>query len=251
MTKPEPDYGLDAPGLCRGFLIGGGAALLAALAASIWIPSGFLHALVPTAVIAGVYALGMGLLMIGWSRIKKVRDREFLLDRLALADDAQVLDVGCGRGLLLIGSALRLPRGRATGIDIWSNVDQGANSPDATAENARRAGVTARVSILTGDMRALPFEDARFDAVMSHWVVHNLTDEAERAKTINEMIRVLKPGGRLLIADIANRAAYRAQLERRGMIEIQTIASPLRDIIMGALSFGSFVPGALVATGPS
>jgi arsenite methyltransferase len=246
----KPDYGLDAPGLCRGFLIFG--SLITAIAIiGRWVAvPGFVRWLLPTGTLLGPWLLGLGLLMLYWSRVKKIRDREPMLDRLALPPDGRLLDVGCGRGLLLIGGALRLPQGRATGIDIWSNVDQGANSPAATRENARRVGVLDRVEILTGDMRALPFDDARFDAVCSHWVVHNLAKVADRVTTIDEMIRVLKPGGRLLIADIAHRRAYRDQLAARGMTAITVMALPLRDIVMAALTFGSFVPGAVLARKP-
>jgi arsenite methyltransferase len=244
----KPDYGLDAPALCRGFLIGGAAIVGLVVLGSAWLLPGVLRRLLPILAVTGVYLSGMGLLMLFWSRIKKIQDREGLLDRLGLTEDAQVLDVGCGRGLLLIGAALRLRRGKATGIDIWSNVDQGQNAPEATTENARRAGVSDRVAVETGDMRRLPYADASFDAVMSHWVVHNLPAEADRRATIDEMIRVLKPGGRLLIADIANHAAYHAQMEARGLRPVDTITSPLRDFVLRLLSFGSFVPGALLAT---
>jgi len=247
-SVPQPNYGIDAPNLCRGFLLGGGAMLAAFAAQRIWLPDGILRWAGAAALIAGIYLTGMGLLMVTWSRIKKVRDREVLIDSLKLRSDAQVLDVGCGRGLLMIGAALRLSNGRATGIDIWSNVDQSGNTPEATAENARRAGVSDRVSILTGDMRKLPFEDGAFDAVMSHWVIHNLEAETDRTVSIDEMIRVIAPGGKLLIADIANRDAYRAQLTARGMTDVATIASPWQDRIMAGLTFGSFVPGAIVAT---
>lgn len=244
----KPDYGLDAPGLCRGFLIFG--SLVIACAAIGWrvLPPGVLRTLLPTAIVLGSWLLGLGLLMLYWSYVKKVRDRDMFLDQLALTEDAQVLDVGCGHGLLLIGAALRLPKGHATGTDIWSNVDQSANTPEATLENARCAGVFERVDVVTGDMRNLPFDNGRFDAVMSHWVVHNLSAAADRAKTLDEMIRVLKPGGRLLIADIANRTAYRHHLAAAGMSKMEIIASPLRDVIMTILTFGSFVPGVIIAT---
>ncbi len=58
--------------------------------------------------------------MVWSSRVAKLKLRDRLLDSLALKGDEKILDVGCGRGLLLIGAAKRLKTGKATGIDVWS-----------------------------------------------------------------------------------------------------------------------------------
>jgi len=58
----------------------------------------------------------------------------------------RVLDVGCGRGLLPIGAAKHLTTGHATGIDLWSNVDMGSNSPEATHRNTAIEGVADRTT---------------------------------------------------------------------------------------------------------
>jgi ABC-type sugar transport system substrate-binding protein len=62
--------------------------------------------------------------MIASSRIGKLKARNSLLDGMALKPTDAILDVGCGRGLLLIGAARRATNGHATGIDLWSQVDQ-------------------------------------------------------------------------------------------------------------------------------
>src|SRR5262245_13108909 len=54
-----------------------------------------------------------------------------ILDDLRLQGDETVLDMGCGRGAVLLAAAKRLPRGRAIGVDLWQ-ADQTANSPSAT-----------------------------------------------------------------------------------------------------------------------
>src|SRR5205823_1815953 len=134
--------------------------------------------------------------------------REALLDWLPWRGDEQVLDVGCGRGLFLVAAARRLKSGKATGVDIWQKVDQTGNRPEATWANARAEGVADRIEVRDGDARGLPFEDASFDVVLSSLALHNIPDAAGREQAVQEIDRVLKPGGRLLIWDIQATAEY-------------------------------------------
>lgn len=147
---------------------------------------------------------------------------------------------------MLIGAAARLTTGQAIGIDLWQNEDQAENTPDATLENARRAGVSAGISVQTADARALPFVDGQFDMVMSHWVVHNVSDAGDRMRVLDEMLRVLRPGGALLLADIAYLADYQSHLTANGLTDIQTDTGGLEALIVGALSGGTFRPQFLV-----
>ncbi len=155
-------------------------------------------------------------LMLASSRFGKLRARDRLLDRLALAGDETVLDVGCGHGLMLIGAARRLPRGRAIGIDLWSQTDQHANSASATLANADVEGVGDRVVVQDGDMRALPFGDASVDVVVSSLAIHNVPTAPERAQAIREIARVVRPGGRAGILDIAYVGDYAREFSAAG-----------------------------------
>src|SRR5262245_21792092 len=121
MKPARPDYGLDAPGLVRMFFAGG-VLLLVGGAALVALSTGWLTAIGSVAFTAGVVFKIEGLLMVWSSRCGKLRARDRLLDSLGLTGQETVLDVGCGRGLLLIGAAKRLPRGRAIGLDRWSQV---------------------------------------------------------------------------------------------------------------------------------
>jgi ubiquinone/menaquinone biosynthesis C-methylase UbiE len=141
------------------------------------------------------------------SKVTKVAERERLLDLVSWRSDEEVLDVGCGRGLVLVGAARRLTSGKATGIDIWQAEDQSADTQEAPLQNARLEGVLDRVTVQTADMRSLPFSDESVDIVVTHWAVHNLKDEAGRYCAIGEIFRVLKSGGRLILTDIENRQA--------------------------------------------
>jgi arsenite methyltransferase len=124
--------------------------------------------------------------------------------------------MGCGRGAVLIAVAKRLPSGRATGIDLWSTWDQSGNASDVTRRNATIEGVLERVAIETGDMRSLPFVDGSFDLVLSSLAIHNIRARPDRAKAVAEAWRVLKPGGRLLIADVRSTALYAKTLDALG-----------------------------------
>jgi len=129
----------------------------------------------------------------------KLRIWERELDRVGLHGDEQLLDLGCGRGAVLIAAARRLPEGRAVGADLWTR-DQSGNSQDVTLANAAAAGVAGRVEVHTADMTALPFPDGSFDVVTSAMAIHNIPSPG-RYRAVDEAMRVLRPGGQLLIAD--------------------------------------------------
>jgi arsenite methyltransferase len=224
MATSKVNYGIDAPKTVRNLAIGGMLGILAGFflcstivslhptIRMIFSISGFLSAA----------ALLSGSCLLLWSsKSGKLREREHLIDTLGLVGNENVLDVGCGRGLLLNGVARRLPHGRAFGIDLWQNIDQSGNSPEAALENAKTEGVADRVEVRTADMRDLPFPDESMDAVISSIAIHNVPDEDGRAQAIREIVRVLKPKGRLALQDIRNIDEYVKMLSNLGCIDIQ------------------------------
>jgi len=217
--------------LVRLFLIGG-LLLLAVGLALVFLSTGW-----PTAVGSIAFTFGLiftieGLLMIWSSRYGKLRARDRLLDGLGLTGQENLLDVGCGRGLLLIGAARRLPNGRAVGVDLWSQVDLSGNRASATLANAAAEGVTERVEVHEGDMRKLPFADASFDAVVASLSIHNIYSAEGRREAIQEIVRVLKPSGKVALMDIRHVREYAAGLIGEGM----------SDVKVSGLSFWIFPP---------
>ena len=243
-------YGIDAPGLVRFFFIVGAVALACALVCE------FTHILgATTKTVLSVsfgciaaYLLGMGTLMIYSSNVMKLKDNEKLLAVVNWAGTEQVLDIGCGRGLMLVTAAKRLTTGEATGVDLWQQSDQANNTSSATTTNAELEGVSDRVTVQTADMRELPFPDRQFDIVTSNWAVHNLEAESDRQIALNEIIRVLKPGGVVLLNDIVNQSEYAKYLSDKGMKDVQIHSNGIRDTILRAITFGSFAPSAVSAT---
>jgi SAM-dependent methyltransferase len=218
------DYGLDAPGLVRGFLVGGSAAVVVGVGLLLWGAQLSNWLLISVGIYVGLVSVcfaGTGILMLASSRVGKLHARDRLLDGLHLAGNEQVLDVGCGRGLLLIGAARRLPQGRAVGIDLWSQKDQASNSKAATLANAAAEGVAERVEVQDGDMRSLPFSSASFDAVVSSLAIHNIPDRNGRRTAIKEIVRVLKPGGQVALLDFTQTDEYAADLQAGEMEQVQ------------------------------
>lgn len=164
--------------------------------------------------------IGSAALMLASSLLGKRFVATRLIRSLQLRGDEHVLDVGCGRGLLLIEGARHLPRGRAFGIDLWKTSDQSGNAQAATLANAQAAGVADRVAIDTGDMRHLPYADSSFDAIVSSLAVHNLPSSADREQAMREIARVLKPSGRIALLDFRHAAAYASTLRQSGLVDV-------------------------------
>jgi ubiquinone/menaquinone biosynthesis C-methylase UbiE len=220
ISSLRPDYGVDAPRalsllVLLSIVAGGLAALLCHLGRDG-------HLLLPAAVcvaVVGADLLIVAAAMLWYSRMGKERQGERLLDLVAWGGDERVLDVGCGRGLLLIGAARRLRCRAATGVDIWSDIDLSGNRPEATWENARQAGVAERVKVEDADAQSLPFADASFDVVVSSLVLHNISRREGRQRAVREIARVLQPGGRVAILDMRHTGEYVRVLRQCGLLD--------------------------------
>jgi len=231
----KADYGVDAPSVIRNLALAGITSIAAGLGLNAWLSSNTHWLAVVFLVwgsVAGLSMLLTSALMLWGSKVGKLRERERLLDSLELRGDEIVLDVGCGRGLLLNGAARRLPRGKAIGVDLWRSEDESDNRIGATLSNAEAEGVRERVDVRTGDMRELPLPDSSVDIVVSSLAIHNIGDEGGRVQAVREVARVLKPGGRVALLDFQCTDEYARTLADLGWRDVQR--SPNR--------FGMFPP---------
>ena len=191
-------YGVDGgyAGLAAFGVLGAGLAGTVAWAARRGRPAVAALAAAGGAAVAGsaasyLYSTGPGKRAI-WAQV---------LEELGLRGDEHVLDVGCGRGAVLMQAARRVPAGRAVGVDVWRRRDQSGNSRAAAERNAVVEGVRDLVELVDADARELPFASASFDVVVSSLAISNIRDDGGRAEALREAVRVLRPGGRLRIVD--------------------------------------------------
>jgi arsenite methyltransferase len=218
VMKRHARYGIDAPGLVRAHVVLGSLLALVAAIGLAWpnpnpVP---LPLSIGATFVAALLFFGAAV-MLRSSLVGKKRVRDRLVAALALSGSERVLDAGCGLGLALIGCAKKLTTGRAVGIDLWAAKDLSNNNPEAARANADAEGVADRVEVETGDITRLPFPDASFDAVVSMTVIHNIPSRDARDQALRELVRVLKPGGRIAIFDLLHTSRYTEVLQGAGM----------------------------------
>jgi arsenite methyltransferase len=202
------DYGIDAPGVVRNlFIIGLLLPVLGWMFPVLHVgPVVFLWK--SGAITTGILCLIEGVLMLVYAKHGKFRHRDRMLKKVDWKGDESVLDVGTGRGLLMIGAAKKLSTGKAVGIDIWSTKDLSGNAREKTLHNAEIEGVRDKVQVLDGDASAMNFPDGSFDVVLSNLCIHNIPSRAARDRACREIVRVLKPGGRAVISDFIKTGDY-------------------------------------------
>jgi arsenite methyltransferase len=223
LARPRGRYGIDgdyrlipAPVVLIGYLV---LCFTAAVFAGLWVTTARMLIGLVAAVVA-VVLIAAGLSVWRFSRRGKFEVWARLLTAMDLRGDERVLDLGCGRGAVLLIAAKLVPRGSAVGVDIW-RADQTGNSMQATLANADAEGVADRVELHTRDMTALQFQDESFNLVVSNLAIHNLPDNDARRAAIDEAVRALRPGGHVVIADLGFTRLYASRLQQRGMADVR------------------------------
>ncbi len=213
----KPDYGIDAPHVIRNLLIAGGACLVIALAFPKVTIAHVTFLLNPGFLYPAAWMIAPGILMLVYAKVGKFRHRDRMLAKVVWTGAETVLDVGSGRGLLLIGAAHRLTTGRAIGIDIWNAEDLSGNSPQAIRENIALEGVESKTEVKSEDARQMSFPDGSFDVVLSNLCLHNIYQQEGRVRACREIARVLKPGGVAVISDYKHVREYAEQFTQAGL----------------------------------
>jgi demethylmenaquinone methyltransferase/2-methoxy-6-polyprenyl-1,4-benzoquinol methylase/phosphoethanolamine N-methyltransferase len=118
--------------------------------------------------------------------------RRMTVDHALIQPGDSVLDVGCGTGEVALLARTRTKAGKVYGIDPAPEM--------ITVARSKAARKKLDVDFRVGVIEALPFPDASMDVVTSSLMMHHLPEEL-KGRGLAEVYRVLKPGGRLLIAD--------------------------------------------------
>jgi SAM-dependent methyltransferase len=215
-----PDYALRVPPQLQlllaagvlGGLIGVGLLMTDANPVSI-----FDYVLIGVGVLSAAFALALRVVT---SPARRKRARRQMLNAIDWRGDERALDVGCGNGFLLVDVAKRLSTGTATGIDVWK-AEAGEQSADVARRNVQLEGVADRVDIRDADARQLPFANQTFDVIVSSLMLHHAGDSGDRHRVLDEMVRVLKPRGTIVLYDalplIAAAANY---LRTKGALKV-------------------------------
>eukprot|EP00301_Raphidiophrys_heterophryoidea_P018590 c358_g1_i1.p1 GENE.c358_g1_i1~~c358_g1_i1.p1 ORF type:complete len:341 (-),score=74.69 c358_g1_i1:41-1018(-) len=235
-------YGIDSPWIVASYaVLGAGLMLVIILAKPLLLgkaklPSLGIHVglviVLACFFFFSVFSFAVSLFLLHGSLFGKFEMAQTVVDAVGeWQGTEQVLDVGCGRGLLGCVVAKHLEKlstqhcqsdktkqndctrnqlgWRVHGVDVWSTDDLSSNSLATTLANIAAEGLHDKVIISTADARALPYEDESFDVVVSSLALHNIFEgstsnqaKQQREIAIRETERVTKQGGRVVIWDI-------------------------------------------------
>ena len=178
------------PGMRTALLAGG----IAALAAAGW----NVYSRRSIARMPGVEGLDDAELAAGFELVARMPPMQLMrLGVAARATDLQprglAVDLGCGPGLLAVQMARLAPALQVVGVDLSEEMLSRGTA------HARRAGLSARVSFRPGDVARIPFDDESVDLIVSTLSLHHW---GEPVAVLDEMARVLRPGGSFLIFDL-------------------------------------------------
>ncbi len=131
-----------------------------------------------------------------------------------------VLDLGSGGGIDVLLAARRVaPGGKAYGLDMTDEMLALAR------ENQRKAGI-ANAEFLKGEIEKVPLPEGTVDVIISNCVI-NLS--ADKDRVLHEAFRVLKPGGRLAVADVVTRGEVPAQVRESILLWAGCVAGALEE----------------------
>ena len=212
----KADYGIDAPHVIRNLFLASTFGFLLPVFFPL-ITIGQINFDTTGFVWMGISCALTAAWMLLYSMYGKLKHRDRILNMIDWKGDEMVLDVGTGRGLLMIGAAKKLTTGKSIGIDIWNAEDLTKNKLENTTANAALEKVENKVEIKNDNAARMSFPDCTFDIVISNLCLHNIYDIEERKKACSEITRVLKPGGTGVISDFRHIKEYEKNFGQAGM----------------------------------
>ncbi len=164
-----------------------------------------------------------GLLFLFYVKFGKFHHRDRMLSLHQWRGDEQVLDVRMWSRASVSSERQNSSPASAevrqvTGIDIWSNQDMGGNSEAATRHNLELEGISDRCTLLGIPAQEMTFPDGAFDVIVSNLCLHNIYDRTMRRQALQQIVRVLKPGGVAILSDYKHTAEYAQQLRQAGLM---------------------------------
>ena len=132
--------------------------------------------------------------LLSFGQEQKFRQSTLKLARIQPGE--RILEVGCGTGTLTLAAKAQAgPHSQVCGIDV---------APDMIETARHKAAQAGReIEFQLSSIAAIPYPDGQFDLVLSSLMLHHLPGDALKRQGMQEVLRVLKPGGRLLIVDVA------------------------------------------------
>jgi SAM-dependent methyltransferase len=160
------------------------------------------------------------------------RDHAALLDQAQVGPGDRVLEIGCGTGNLALRVKRRHPSAEVVGLD------PDGPALERAARKTRRAGLDVRWD--RGFADALPYADATFQLVLSSMMLHHLEAD-DRPAALREVVRVLAPGGTLLVLDLGGRRDDRQGVVGRLMRHAPRLEDNLDDRVPAAMRAAGLV----------
>jgi SAM-dependent methyltransferase len=166
--------------------------------------------------------------------------QELVLDHLDWDGEGRAIDIGCGNGPLTIMIAKKFHNANVTGIDYWGGM--WGYSKSVCVRNAEIEGVVGRVNFQKASASTLPFDDEFFDAAVSNFVFHEVSDTKNKRDLIKEALRVVKKGGKFAFQDLF--------LAKRVYGEVDDLLETIRSWGIESVEFldtshSDFIPKAL------
>jgi SAM-dependent methyltransferase len=166
----------------------------------------------------GFVGAGYGLSWLAGPGRQRVLDQ--VLDSLQLQGSERVLDAGSAGGQLALAVARRLQSGKV--IALGETAEN-----EAPRELAKNEGLGDRIRFESADWKKLSYPDGNFDAVICSRMLNSLETDALRISAVREMVRVLKPGGKLALNEVGDAQSILRALSESGIPNAHTQASNL------------------------